>query len=128
MDDIASTNEILSGITGQSPTLVRVPSGDYDQRVIKTIYSIGLYPIQWDVDSVDYTGISKEEIVNRVVSNVKNGSIILFHNDVENAPAALDEILTKLIADGWEFVTVEDLIIKDNFTFDPSGRQIKKSS
>ncbi len=122
-DDIAKCNEILAGIINEYPTILRVPSGDYDERVIKTIYSLGLYPIQWDVDSLDYTGIPKDEIVKKVVSKVRNGSIILFHNDVENTPSALDEILTKLSADGWQFVSVEDLISKDNFTLNHEGRQ-----
>ena len=106
MDDIAGCNELLSGITGKNPTLVRAPSGDYDKRVIKTIYSLGLYPSQWDVDSLDYTGLSKQEIVERVLSKVRNGSIVLFHNDVKNTPEALDEILSALGRDGWSFVSV----------------------
>lgn len=122
-DDLAKCNEILASVTNEWPSIVRVPSGDYDERVIKTIYSVGLYPIQWDVDSLDYTGISKDEIVSRVTSKVKNGSIVLFHNDVENTPAALDEILTKLAADGWQFVTVDELIIKENFSLNHEGRQ-----
>ena len=102
-----------------------MPSGDYDSRVIKTVYSLGLYPIQWDVDSLDYTGLSKEQIVNRVLPNVKNGSIILFHTSVKNTVTALDEILSVLQKNGWQFVTVKELILKDNFTFDHDGRQIK---
>ena len=57
--------------------------------------------------------------------NVKNGSIILFHTSVKNTVTALDEILSVLQKDGWQFVTVEELILKDNFTFDHEGRQIK---
>ena len=125
MDDIAACNEELAAITKKNPSLVRVPSGDYDSRVIKTVYSLGLYPIQSDVDSLDYTGLSKEQIVNRGLPNVKNGSIILFHTSVKNTVTALDEILSVLQKDGWQFVTVEELILKDNFTFDHEGRQIK---
>ena len=43
---------------------------------------------------------------NRVVNKVQNGSIVLFHNGVENTPKALDKILAKLKADGYEFVAV----------------------
>lgn len=124
MDDIAQCNEMLAAITKKNPTLVRVPSGDYDSRVIKTIYSLELYPIQWDIDSLDYTGLTKEQIVSRVLPNVKNGSIILFHTSVKNTVPALDEILSSLKNDGWQFVTVEDLILKNEFTFDHEGRQI----
>ena len=124
-DDIAESTEVLSAITGKNPQLVRVPSGEYNKRVIKTIYSLGLYPVQWDVDSLDYTGISVDEIVKRVLPKVKNGSIILFHNGVKNTPEALDIILTELGSQGYEFVTADELIYKDGFTFNSEGRQIK---
>ena len=60
---------------------------------------------------------------NRVVNKVQNGSIVLFHNGVENTPEALDKILTKLQKDGYEFVTVSDLIYWDDYEIDYSGRQ-----
>ena len=58
------------------------------------------------VDSLDWKLLSVDEMYNRVVNTVQNGSIILFHNGVENTPEALDKILTKLEKDGYEFVTV----------------------
>ena len=106
-DDINLCNKIISSLTHKEPDILRVPSGDYNERVIKQIYAMNLYPIQWDVDSLDYTGITRDEIVKRVTDKVGNGSIILFHNGVENTPKALDRILTQLSADGWQFVTVD---------------------
>lgn len=61
----------------------------------------------------------------RVISKAQNGSIILFHNGVDNTPEALDKILTKLKADGYEFVTVSELIYWDNYETDHTGRQVK---
>ena len=46
----------------------------------------------------------------RVVSKTQKGSILLFHNGVENTPEALDKILEKLEKDGYKFVTVSELI------------------
>ena len=60
---------------------------------------------------------------NRVVNKVQNGSILLFHNGVENTPEALDMILSKLEKDGYEFVTVSKLIYWDNYTIEHTGRQ-----
>ena len=123
-DDINLCNKIISSLTHKEPDILRVPSGDYNERVIKQIYAMNLYPIQWDVDSLDYTGITRDEIVKRVTDKVGNGSIILFHNGVENTPKALDRILTQLSADGWQFVTVDELIVKENFKINHEGRQI----
>ena len=60
---------------------------------------------------------------NRVTSKEKNGSIVLFHNGVENTPEALDKILEKLRKDGYEFVTVSELIYWDDYEIDHSGKQ-----
>ena len=62
---------------------------------------------------------------SRVTSKVQNGSIILFHNGVENTPEALDKILTKLEKNSYEFVTVSELIYWDKYELDHAGRQIK---
>ena len=76
--------------------------------------------------SLDYRGLSVDEINDRIVNKVQNGSIVLFHNGVENTPEALDKILTKLKTDGYEFVTVSELIYWDNYEIDHMGRQISK--
>ena len=61
----------------------------------------------------------------RVVNKAQNGSIVLFHNGVENTPEALDKILTKLEKDGYKFVAVSELIYWDDYEIDHTGRQIK---
>ena len=95
-EEIVNCNNKLQAITGQKVTLVRAPSGDYTDQSIDVANSLGMYTIQWDCDSLDYTKISTDDIVNRVLNGTRNGSIILFHNGVENTPEALDKILTKL--------------------------------
>ena len=124
-EEIENCNKKLETITGQKVTLIRAPSGDYTTQSIEVAKDLGMHTIQWDCDSLDYTKISVDEIVNRVVKGTKNGSIILFHNGVENTAPALDRILTELEKQGYSFVSVDDLIYKDNFTIDHTGRQIK---
>lgn len=124
-EEIENCNKKLEAITGQKVTLVRAPSGDYTDQSIEVAKSLGMYTIQWDCDSLDYTKISVDEIVNRVVKGTKNGSIILFHNGVENTAPALDRILTELTKQGYTFVSVENLIYKENYSIDHTGRQYK---
>ena len=81
--------------------------------------------IQWDVDSVDWKKPSAADIKKKVLKGVKPGSILLFHNDLENTTEALPEILTNLKSQGYKFVSVNDLIMKDNYTIDSNGKQIK---
>ncbi len=123
--EIVNCNEKLQKITGEKVSLVRAPSGDYTQDSLEVADSLGMYTIQWNCDSLDYTGLSVDEIVNRVTGNTQNGSIILFHNGVENTAEALDKILTQLSKQGYSFVSVEDLIYKENYYLDHTGRQHK---
>lgn len=69
--------------------------------------------------------LSADEMYSRITSKVQKGSIVLFHNGVENTPKALDKILTKLEKDGYKFVTVSELIYWDNYEIDHAGRQYK---
>ena len=79
------------------------------------------------MDSLDWKpGITIEEIRNRINKNVKNGSILLFHNDTVHTANIISDIIVNLKKDGYSFVPVSELIIKDNYYIDNTGRQIKK--
>lgn len=65
-------------------------------------------------------------MTERVVSKVTNGSIVLFHNGAENTPAALPGILERLQSQGYEIVPISQLILKENYTIDGTGKQCQK--
>ena len=121
--EIESCNAEIERITGEKPRVLRAPSGDYNNKSIEITEEYGMKMIQWDVDSLDWKKLSVDEMYSRVTSKVQNGSIVLFHNGVENTPEALDKILTKLKTDGYEFVTVSELICWDNYEIDHMGKQ-----
>ncbi len=124
-NEIVNCNKKLEAITGDKITLLRAPSGDYTDQSMDVAKALEMETIQWNVDSLDYTGLSVEEIVQRVLSRTENGSIVLFHNGVDNTAEALDKILTELSARGYAFVSVDDLIYKDNYYLDHTGKQHK---
>ena len=81
-----------------------------------------------NVDSLDWKdNATPESICKRVVNKVKNGSIVLFHNDAEHTPEALPNILKTLKEQGYEFVFIEDLIYKENYEIKHDGTQCKIS-
>ncbi len=123
--EITICNEKIRKITKKTPILIRPPFGDYSNSLIECVNNLGMYTIQWDVDSLDWKDLSADEIYNRVVNNAKNGSIVLFHNAALNTPEALDRILETLTKEGYDFVTVEKLIYKTNYTIDHTGKQFK---
>lgn len=124
-EEIVNCNKKLEAITGTPVTLVRAPSGDYTDQSLDVCKELNMTMIQWNCDSLDYTKISTDEIVNRVVKGTTNGSILLFHNGVDNTAPALDRILTELEKQGYSFVSVEDLIYKEDFYIDHTGKQCK---
>lgn len=130
-DLIADTRECsrkIKMLTGEEPALYRAPYGEYDDNLITTLDGMGMKVIQWDVDSVDWKEPSAADIKKKVLKGVKPGSILLFHNDLANTTEALPEILSELKSQGFKFVSVNDLILKDNYTIDPNGKQIKSEN
>ena len=105
------------------PTLVRLPSGDYDDNAIRAVRSTGMEPIQWDVDSLDWKELPAQEIAQRVTGKVQPGSIVLFHNAAKHTPEALPSILTALIQEGYTFVPISQIILDGEYTIDHTGRQ-----
>ncbi len=128
VDEIESCNKKIENITGTCPTLLRPPYGDYDNALIEVMTELNMNTIQWDVDSLDWKdSATPDSICQRVTSKVKNGSIVLFHNDADHTPAALPNILKCLKDEGYEFVFIEDLILKENYEIKHDGTQCKIS-
>ena len=123
IDDVTASNQRISASTGVTPTLIRCPYGEYDDHVIAAIRSMGMEPIQWDVDSLDWKDYDAETICKRVTSKVQPGSIVLFHNAALHTPEALPTILSCLINDGYTVVPISQLILDAPYTIDHTGRQ-----
>ena len=123
-EEITQCNNKIKTITGIQPTLMRPPYGDYDNKVIETTQSLGMYTIQWSVDSLDWKDLSADEISNRVKSAIQPGGIVLFHNAAKHTPEALPTLIEELLAEGYEFVPISQLIYQNNYTIDHNGMQI----
>lgn len=121
--EVNGCSEKVEAITGTRPTLFRCPYGEYDDHVIEAVQSLGIKAIQWDVDSLDWKGISAEEITRRVLEGVQPGSIVLMHNAAEHTPEALAGIIESLQADGYTLVPISELLLTGDYTIDTTGRQ-----
>lgn len=125
-DELTTSSKAIEELTGQKVTLFRPPYGDYDNELIDTCLDMGIYPIQWDVDSLDWKNLSATEIAMRIINGVKPGSIILCHNNGLHTAEALPMIFSTLKNRGYEFVPIGELIYKDSYVIDHSGKQIKR--
>ena len=121
--DVEACNDKIESVTGVRPTLIRPPYGEYNDTVISAIRSIGMEPIQWDVDSLDWKDLSAAEITARVTGKVQPGSIVLFHNAALHTPEALPTILEELLREGYTFVPISQLLLTGEYTIDHTGRQ-----
>ena len=121
--DLNACNDKIEAVTGVRPTLVRLPYGDYDDASICAVRSLGMEPIQWNIDSLDWKDLSPGEIHTRVVSKACPGSIVLFHNAAKHTPEALPGIIERLLQDGYTFLPISQLILTGDYTIDHTGKQ-----
>ncbi len=121
--EIRSSRAKLEAATGKPVTLLRPPSGAYDNDAIRLIEEEGMTPVQWDCDSLDYRGLTAGEMQERIFKRLRRGSILLFHTGTKNTAAALPEIIAAIEAQGYSFVPVGELVHPRPYRVDFEGRQ-----
>ena len=121
--DVTASNQRIAASTGVTPTLIRCPYGEYDDHVISAIRSMGMEPIQWNVDSLDWKDYDAGTICKRVRDKLCPGSIVLFHNAALHTPEALPSVLEHMIREGYTVGPVSELILRGDYTIDHTGRQ-----
>ncbi|HAJ77713.1 MAG TPA: deacetylase [Clostridiales bacterium] len=124
--ELETSMNLIKSITGEDVKIFRPPFGAYNDSLISVAESLGLTTIQWDVDSLDWKGLSAMEINNRVLNGVRNGSIILCHNNSDHILDALPIMLDRLIKRGYKITPIGELLIKGEYIIDNNGKQIGK--
>jgi|HigsolmetaAR203D_1030402.scaffolds.fasta_scaffold03474_3 peptidoglycan/xylan/chitin deacetylase (PgdA/CDA1 family) len=115
-EEIRKTDRIIRQYTGYTPSFVRPPYGNITEEQIKWLASQKRKVVGWNVDSLDWKSLSREEVATNILAHVKPGAIILQHSaggigeDLTGTIEALPEVIGKLRADGVEFVTVARLL------------------
>ena len=124
--ELVQNRDIIYSVTGTTPKLFRPPFGAYNDDLITTCENLDITTVQWSVDSLDWKGLSAGEISSRVCSKVKNGSIVLFHNNSDNIIDGLKMCLEYLTSSGYQVCPVGELVYESNYTINQQGIQIKK--
>ena len=114
----------IQKITGQKTNIYRAPYGEYNNTIIKTAEENGYYTIQWNLDTLDYKGLTGEQMWNRLKNKLENGAIILSHNGTKHTADSLDMLIKNIKSKGYEIITVSQLIYKDNYIINGNGTQI----
>ena len=121
--ELQTSIDTIKKITNKDIKLFRAPFGAYNNTILNLTDSMGLKTIQWDVDTLDWKGLSGLEICERVMNRVKSGSIILNHNNADHVLDALPLVLERLINAGYEVVSVGELIYWEDYYIDTLGIQ-----
>lgn len=126
-EELMKAHNKVKELTGVEMNLFRPPYGDYDNHVIANATDCGYYTIQWSVDSLDWKDYGVESIIKTVTQhkNLGNGAIILMHNGAKYTNEALPTVIEKLQEEGYELVPISELIYKENYHLDVTGRQIQ---
>lgn len=123
LTEIKNTNDKIIALAAKPITLFRPPYGEWDENLVRVCNDAGFYVIQWNIDSLDWKGLSANDMLSRVKSKLEPGSIILFHNNSEHILEGLKAVLEEVTAQGYQMVAVSDLIYHDHYTIDHEGRQ-----
>ena len=124
--EIQKPHDKVKELTGTEMTLFRPPYGDYNNTLIESANALGYHVVQWSVDSLDWKDYGADSIVDTILNHkaLGDGAIILMHNGAKYTKDALETVISTLQSKGYEFVTLSELVYKDHFHMDPSGKQI----
>jgi peptidoglycan/xylan/chitin deacetylase (PgdA/CDA1 family) len=116
LKEVTKTDKIIKKYAKYSPILFRSPYGSLDREKVEFFRDKGYKIISWNIDSLDWKGLSAAEVKTNVLENLQQGSIILQHSaggpgeDLSGTVEALDDIIRVLKKDGYKFVTVDQLL------------------
>ncbi len=108
MIEIEMTNQAIYDCTGESVLFIRPPFGEWE-RSLETMTT--MIPVFWSIDSLDWTTDNVEQIVENVVTSAQENDIILMHDCYASTSEAAFQIIDILQEKGFEFVTVDELLL-----------------
>jgi peptidoglycan/xylan/chitin deacetylase (PgdA/CDA1 family) len=114
--ELEKNEELLAAYQPNLYRLFRPPYSDLDVENVRTLAAEGYRIVLWTVDSQDWRSLTRHQIINKVLPRVRNGSIILMHcaggpgQELSGTVRALPELIARLRARGYQFVTIPDLL------------------
>lgn len=99
----------IESITGHYPLLYRPPYGSINPLVVEATNTHGLTTVLWSLDSLDWTLKDPDAVVKNIISNVRNGDIILMHRNATSV-ASLSAVIEQLKNQGYIFQRLDELL------------------
>ncbi len=125
INELETSKNLITNVTGKPVRFFRPPYGDYNDQLIVTADSLNLQTIQWSVDSLDWKGLTADQMMVRIKKGVSNGAIILFHNNSDHILDVLPVVIAYLKAEGYKMVNLSELVYETGYKIDNNGIQKK---
>ncbi|MCI8513937.1 MAG: polysaccharide deacetylase family protein [Lachnospiraceae bacterium] len=107
-EEICRTNEVIAKITGETPVYIRPPYGSWSEEME---CAVDMTVVLWSVDPRDWQSQNKDTVVRHIVKNTEEGDIILLHDVYKSSVEAALEVVDRLKAEGYVFVTADEMIL-----------------
>lgn len=108
-EQMIKTNEVIEAATGKKSNWFAPPSGSYREETIKIAAELNMKTVMWTVDTIDWQKPSPETLINRVISKIDNGAMVLMH-PTESTAKSLDRLITMIKKRNLQISTVSDLM------------------
>lgn len=109
-EEMQQSSKIIKKATGWTSTLLRPPYGALNSDVKQIGSDLGYSLVLWSVDSLDWKSRDAAAVNEEVMSHVTSGSIVLLHDIHSSTADALPQLLTSLTDQGYQMVTVSQLL------------------
>lgn len=121
-EELESTNELIAAHATQKPVRVmRPPYGNTPSKLKTICEEMGMYIITWDVDTDDWRSTTDADaMAENIMKNIQPGSIILMHDKFEKSAEATAKVIDPIRAQGYEFVTLSELLGLEDPTAAPA--------
>jgi peptidoglycan/xylan/chitin deacetylase (PgdA/CDA1 family) len=106
--ELILTSQVIEEITGAETLFVRPPYGLWNNDLEA---KLNMFPVMWTIDPLDWCRTNVSDIVAEVISVVGDNDIILLHDEYKSTKDAAIIIVDRLLADGYEFVTVDEILL-----------------
>lgn len=109
-EEVIKTEKLIMGLGAKKPNLFRPPYGARNTHLDNLVNNLGYSSIMWSIDTIDWKNPGPQAIIDKIKNNIQNGSIVLMHLDAPDTVNALPEIITWLRNQGYQLVTVSEII------------------
>ena len=106
-EELIATNDVLKEITGEEVEFVRPPYGSWDRSFEK---ELNMFPVLWTIDPLDWCSKNADCVARKVVAKAGENEIISQHDYYDTSVTAALQIVDELLEEGYEFVTVEEIL------------------